>query len=60
MLCITRKTREAIRIGNTLVTVLEITGGRVKLGVAAPPEVEVRRPETEPPLRIHIEEMKAA
>lgn len=46
MLVLTRKLGENIRIGDTIkVTVLEIRGTQVKLGVDAPPEVIVHREE---------------
>jgi carbon storage regulator len=44
MLVLNRKCKERIVIDNhTLVTVLEIRGSRVKLGIEAPPEVPVHR-----------------
>jgi carbon storage regulator len=46
MLVLTRKPRERIVIGNqTVVTVLEIRGGKVKLGIEAPSEISVHREE---------------
>jgi carbon storage regulator len=46
MLVLSRKPKERIIIDNqTCVTVLEIRGGRVKLGIEAPPEVPVHRNE---------------
>ncbi|MEX0704356.1 MAG: carbon storage regulator [Planctomycetales bacterium] len=56
MLVLSRRTKERIVIDGCIeVTVLEVKGQRVKLGVAAPAEVSVSRPETmrrnEPPLR---------
>ena len=46
MLLLSRKTGEAIVIGSGVtVTVLEVQGGRVKLGIAAPAEVPVHRKE---------------
>lgn len=44
MLVLTRKVGEQIAIGpNTEVTVCEIHGNRVRLGISAPPEVPLRR-----------------
>lgn len=47
MLILTRKKGGKIVIGSGLnaitITVLEIRGGRVRLGVTAPPEVSIRR-----------------
>jgi carbon storage regulator len=44
MLVLTRKAQERIEIADRIrLTVLEIRGGRVKLGITAPPDVDVRR-----------------
>jgi len=44
MLVLSRKKSESIEIGkNVRVRILEIRGGRVKLGVEAPRQVDVRR-----------------
>jgi carbon storage regulator len=46
MLVLSRKHGEAIVIGDGItVTVLAVEGGRVKLGVVAPPEVPIHREE---------------
>lgn len=47
MLVLTRGLKQQIEIGDRLVTVtvLEVKGGRVRLGIEAPPEVTVRRKE---------------
>lgn len=46
MLILTRKLGENIRIGDRIkVTILDIKGGQVKLGIDAPPEVSVHREE---------------
>jgi carbon storage regulator len=46
MLVLSRKQGEGIRIGNEIeVTVLEVRGGRVKLGLRAPRSVPVHRDE---------------
>ena len=46
MLILTRKLGENIRIGDKIkITVLEIKGGQVKLGIDAPPHVAVHREE---------------
>jgi carbon storage regulator len=46
MLVLTRKLNESIVIdGNITVTVVEVRGNRVKLGIAAPVEVPVMREE---------------
>ena len=46
MLVLTRKLGENIRIGdNVKITVLEVRGAQVKLGIEAPPEVIVHREE---------------
>ncbi|MBI3573295.1 MAG: carbon storage regulator CsrA [Candidatus Kerfeldbacteria bacterium] len=46
MLVLTRKLGENIRIGdNVKITVLEIRGNQIKLGIEAPPEIIVHREE---------------
>jgi len=46
MLVLTRKNGECIRISDNIsVTVLGIQGGRVKLGLSGPPDVEFQREE---------------
>ncbi len=46
MLILTRKLGENIRIGDDIkITILEIKGGQVKLGIDAPPQVAVHREE---------------
>ena len=47
MLVLTRGLKQQIVIGDQqiIVTVLEVKGGRVRLGIEAPPEVAVRRKE---------------
>ena len=46
MLVLTRKKEETIIIGGSVtVKVLEVCGKRVKLGIDAPPEVPIQRPE---------------
>lgn len=46
MLALTRKSKEAVRIGgNITVTVVEVKGGQVRLGIEAPPDVRIYREE---------------
>lgn len=46
MLVIRRKTGERIILsGNIIIEVLEVNDGRAKLGIIAPPEVEIVREE---------------
>ncbi|MEM8681697.1 MAG: carbon storage regulator [Planctomycetota bacterium] len=46
MLVLSRKVGERIRIGNSVtVTVVRVTGGGVRLGIEAPPEMPVVREE---------------
>ena len=46
MLVLTRKKNERIRIaGNIEVTVLEIRGGKVRLGIECPAEIPIHREE---------------
>lgn len=50
MLVLSRKVKEAILIGNEVqITVEEVRGGRVKLGITAPRHVTVTRPEAKRP-----------
>jgi carbon storage regulator len=57
MLVLSRRQSERIRLGNSIVlTVIRISGDKVRLGIEAPPSVVVLRDElethaaTEPPL----------
>jgi carbon storage regulator len=47
MLVLTRKRKEAVIVPDcgVMVTVLEIRGGQVRLGISAPPNVRVHRRE---------------
>lgn len=46
MLILTRRVGESITIGdNVLVTVVEVKGGKVRIGIEAPKEVPVHRVE---------------
>jgi len=46
MLILSRKLNETIRIGNDItVTILEVTGSRIRVGIDAPSEVAVHREE---------------
>ncbi len=53
MLVLSRKERERIRVGDSIVvTIVRVSGDRVRIGIEAPPEVIVLRDELEPrPLR---------
>ena len=49
MLVLSRKVTERIRLGdNIVVTVVRVSGDRVRLGIEAPPDVLVLRDELEP------------
>lgn len=49
MLVLSRRESERIRLGNSIViTVVRVTGDKVRLGIEAPPEVVVLRDELEP------------
>lgn len=43
MLILTRKADEAVQVGNVVVKVLRLQGGRVVLGIEAPADVQVTR-----------------
>ncbi|MEI3607467.1 carbon storage regulator CsrA [Pseudogracilibacillus sp. SE30717A] len=46
MLILTRKTKEAIRIGEDIeISILGIEGDQVKIGISAPKSVEIHRKE---------------
>ncbi len=46
MLVLSRRTREELYIGDdVIVTVLEIRGNKVRLGISAPPHIRVDRKE---------------
>jgi carbon storage regulator len=49
MLVLSRRESERIKVGDSIVlTVLRVTGERVRLGIEAPPEVVVLREELQP------------
>lgn len=46
MLVLSRRVNDAVLVGDSIrIEVLEIRGGRVRLGITAPPEVPVHRSE---------------
>lgn len=46
MLVLTRKSEEAIKLGdNITITVVEIKGNQVRLGIDAPPDIRIYRNE---------------
>ena len=46
MLVITRKNGESVRIGDDIeIVVTQINRGKIRIGIAAPPEVSIRRSE---------------
>jgi len=49
MLVLSRKERERIRVGDSIiVTIVRVTGDKVRIGIEAPPDVIVLRDELEP------------
>lgn len=49
MLVLTRKVGESIRINdNIAITIVKITGNRVRLGIEAPPHIRILRSEVPP------------
>ena len=45
MLVLSRKRNEQIRIGDVVITVVDVGGNKVRIGIDAPPEVTIERPE---------------
>ena len=62
MLVLTRGLKQQLMIGNGLVTVtvLEVRGGRVRLGIEAPSELSVRRKEVDDVPRVQTSKATAA
>jgi len=61
MLVLSRKKNEQILVGKDIrITVVDIRGQRVKLGITAPPEVTVHREELERRMQQPCEEENAA
>ena len=59
MLVLTRRNGESIRIGDgIIVTILDQSGGQVKVGITAPPQVPIHREEIY--LKIKAENLAAA
>ncbi len=51
MLVLSRKTGERLKLGDSIVvTILELSRGKVRIGIQAPPNVVVLRDELEPVL----------
>jgi carbon storage regulator len=52
MLVLSRKQNERIRVGDSVVvTVVRVSGDKVRIGIEAPPDVRVLRDELEPELQ---------
>ena len=47
MLCLTRKVDESIRIGDAVITVLELRGKQVRIGIDAPKTTSIARTEVD-------------
>ena len=59
MLVLSRKESERIRLGNNIiVTVVRVSGDRVRIGIEAPPDVIVLRDELQPRERVASNETK--
>jgi carbon storage regulator len=49
MLVLSRRESQRIRLGESIVlTIVRVNGDRVRVGIEAPPEVQVRRAELDP------------
>jgi carbon storage regulator len=56
MLVLSRKTSEQIKIGDDItITVVRVAGNRVRLGIAAPGEISVRRAELDESLPLPLD-----
>ncbi len=56
MLVLSRKINESIRVGHdVVVTVVEVRGDKVRLGIEAPKEVSVHREEIYQRIHQHVE-----
>lgn len=49
MLVLTRKTTQTIHVGDAVITILQLKGGGVRIGIDAPPAVNIVRGELLPP-----------
>ncbi len=59
MLVLSRKESERIRLGNNIiVTVVRVSGDRVRIGIEAPPDVIVLRDELQPRQGVGVAEVK--
>ena len=59
MLVLSRKESERIRLGNNIVvTVVRVSGDRVRIGIEAPPDVIVLRDELQPREKVASSEKK--
>lgn len=59
MLVLSRKESERIRLGNNIVvTVVRVSGDRVRIGIEAPPDVIVLRDELQPREKVTSSETK--
>ncbi len=47
MLVLSRKVNQRLRIGNAIVTICSVDGGQVKIGIEAPPSVDIVREEVD-------------
>ena len=45
MLVIARKLHQSFTVGNSTITILELSNGKVSVGIVAPPEVKILRSE---------------
>jgi carbon storage regulator len=49
MLVLSRRESQRIRLGESIVlTIVRVNGDRVRVGIEAPPDIQVRRAELEP------------
>jgi carbon storage regulator len=62
MLVLSRRERQRIKLGDSIVvTVVRVSGDKVRLGIEAPPNVLVLRDELEPfPLEVEITASEAS
>ncbi len=58
MLVLSRKAREQLVVGDVLITIVEIRGDKVRLGIEAPADIPVHRKEVYDAIRAQMSAVK--